>query len=242
MSIPRDAEKLGLPCPECTQHLGAATDSAPATADCCLCQSTHTTTVLWDGNAYCHCCITAVSPALLAAALIPVLAEELPYRVPEIATRAFWYMVRLVVGFAAFWGVLAAIASGIRDGAWFFGIWLLCGIPVILLWTSAASIALPLMKTKTMAWRGKLIVRLGSGLLVAQLTDISWRDGVMSEHTIWKFSNLLRGPSLIVELPKSVSPEGNCVAVGCTPDAMEVWRAFFTISKVPIAQNTQSRR
>jgi hypothetical protein len=178
------------------------------------------------------------SPALLAAADQPLFSEELPYRVSDIAKRSIWHFFRAIAGFAALIGVPVAIFSGFADGVFIFGVLFLVGTPVILLFSLAASAALPLMRIKMIVWRGKFIVRTGTHMLVADLTDCSWREGRLSDLTIWNLDFLLRGPSLIVVLPKSISPDGNCVAVGCTLATLEIWRSFFTIARVPVVQDT----
>lgn len=230
-----------MPCPECEMLPAvSAVETVPKT-ECCLCGSRSQVAVLWDAKKYCDSCIRSVSTKLVAAASNRVLSEELPYNTSEICKRALWWTIRFVGAFAAFWGVMFAVAAGIRDGVWFFGVWLMCGLPVICLWTLAASIALSLMKTKTMIWNGTFMVRMGSHLLIAPLKDISWREGQMSQHTLSKFGHLLRGPSLIVELPESVAEDGNCVAVGCTAGSMEIWRSFFTIAGIP-ASDTKPKK
>ena len=240
-SIPKDTHKYSVPCPECSSIISGPLVTAATPEECVQCKSTSRVTPLWDGNVYCRSCIVDQSPALLAAAHNDLYTETLPYRVGDLAKRALWYLLRLIGGFAAFFGLPMVITSGIADGAFLFGVLFLCGTPVILLWTMALSAALPLMRIKMTVWRGQMIVRVGTHLLVAPLADCSWRDGEMSELTIWKFGFLLRGPSIIVELPKSVSPDGNCVAVGCTSAALEIWRSFFTIAGVPVMPRKSKR-
>lgn len=240
-SVPKNGLKLGMPCPECEHVASLETNARVLERQCRFCATDSNVTHLWDGQSYCRDCMCNVSTELWIAASKPVLSEDLPYETAEVAKRALWFYLRVVIGFSAFWGLLASIAAGLRDGAWFFGIWLMIGLPVCFLWTLATTVSFPLAKTKSMVWSGQFMVRIGTQLVVAPLTDISWRIGRMSQHTVSNGGFLMRGPSVIIELPNSTAGNENCVAVGCTPNELEVWRSFLTIADVRVASDKRKR-
>jgi hypothetical protein len=91
---------------------------------------------------------------------------------------------------------------------------------------------MPLLRLKVIAWNRQLIVRLGTRLLVAPLTDCTWHEGKVSDMTVWQFAFLLRGPALIVEFPKETAKDGNRVAVGYTDDTRDLWKSFFEIAGI----------
>jgi len=241
-SIPKDTLKKRVPCPECEHPLQDLDVETKPTGECSLCQSQNPNATLWDGHSYCESCVGDVSPALLPLADNYMLSEELPYQIRVIGKRACWLYLRFVGGLPALiLGFPMAITGGLKDGLFIGGFLLSIGVPVALVWSLASSFSLPLMKLKTMIWRGQLILRMGTHLYVMPLNDCSWYEGVMSDITIWQHGHLLRGPSLVIELPKSEFPEGNRLVVGCTSDSLEIWRAFLTIAKVPVGYKKTPR-
>jgi len=84
-----------------------------------------------------------------------------------------------------------------------------------------------------MAWNRQLIIRIGTRLIVVPLADCKWREGKLSQMTLWSYAFLLRGSVLIVKLPKEKSKDGFLVAVGYTNETREIWKSFFEIAEVP---------
>ena len=105
--------------------------------------------------------------------------------------------------------------------------------PFIIMFTAAAPAAYLWARPKTIAWKGKLIVQQSFGLIVASLADCTWHEGRQGHMTVWKLGCLLRGPAVILVLPKEVAKAGDRLAVGFTDETREVWRSFLELAEVP---------
>ena len=241
--IPKDALRKGVPCPECGAEL-AESDHAIATDQsnhvCRECGASVDCVELWDGETYCTPCISENSPRLSDAVGSNHLAEEMPYSITAVTWKMFLFAFATIGGFAAIIALPFAIGGNWPKALQGFGVVLLIGSPVILLWTGAGAAAMPLMRLRVMAWNRQLIVRLGTRLLIAPLAECSWHEGKLSQMTVWTYAFLLRGPALIVELPKGAAKDGNRVAVGFTEDTFGVWQSFFTIAGIPRTPPKQS--
>jgi len=51
-----------------------------------------------------------------------------------------------------------------------------------------------------------------------------------------KYGFLIRGKAIIIEMPRTIAPEGNRLAVGFSDESSRVWRAFLTLSEVKCGQ------
>lgn len=239
--IPKDVSKKGVPCPECEHPPERSDVFIESSGECSLCQSANPSVNLWDGQSYCESCVQEVSPSLIATSNDYMLSEDLPYETRTILKRAGWFYFRVILAWSLMWGVPLAITSGLADGLFVFGMWFLLGTPIVILWSIASSLSFPLANIRTMVWHGQLLIRMGTSLHVVPLRDCSWYEGVMSDTTVLKTGLFLRGPSLVIELPKRDFKEGNMLAVGCTPESREIWRAFLTIADVPVSYKQTTR-
>lgn len=243
--IPKDAINNVVPCPDCGVELGGTRIClSPGEFDdvCRVCDTPlrHIQSVeLWDGHRYCRPCVEQHAPCLIQFTNSDLLSEDMPFSIPAIASRMFLFVLTSTTGFAGAIGLLFVIAGHWQEALGGFVVFLLGGLSVTLLWTGAAAFAMPLLRPKLMAWKGKFIVRFGTRLLVAPLMECSWNEGRVAQMTVWKYSFLLRGAAVIVELPKGNSMKRRRVAVGFTPDTFDAWKSFFTIAGVP---RTPSRR
>lgn len=240
-SIPKDVSKKGVPCPECEHPPERCDVIIEPNGECPLCQSANPSVDLWDGQSYCESCVQDVSPNLLATSDDYIFSEDLPFEIRGILTRAGWFYFRLILGWAFLWGIPVAITGGLADGLFIFGMWFLLRTPIVILWSIAASLSFPLANIRTMVWQNQLLIRMGTSLHAVPLQNCSWYEGEMSDTTVLKTGLFLRGPSLVIDLPKRDFKEGNNLAVGCTPEALEVWRAFLTIDNVPVGYKMTTR-
>ena len=242
--IPKDALDKGVPCPECGTELAESDYAIPTDLTnhpCRECGASIDCVELWDGETYCTTCVEKHSPQLLELVGSKQLTEDMPYSIGAVTLRMFLFGFAVIGGFATIVALPFAIGGNWQKALQFFGVILLIGSPVILLKTCAGAAAMPLMRLKVMAWNRQLIVRLGTSLLIAPLAECSWHEGKLSQMTVWKYAVLLlRGPALIVELPKETAKHGNRVAVGYTPETFDIWQSFFTIAGVPRTPPKQS--
>jgi len=188
---------------------------------------------LWDGRTYCGRCVEEHAPSLASLAHSPILSENMPYSIRAIASRAFLFAFALTTGFAVAIGLRFVIAGQRQEAVQAFVVFLLLGLPVILIWTCAAALAMPLLRPKVMAWKGQFIVRFGTRLFIAPLRECSWSEGKMARMTVWRHSYLLQGTAIIIRLPTEFAMKRRCAAVGFTPNTFEAWKSFLTIAGVP---------
>ncbi len=234
--IPKDTFKYCVPCPECGTEFSETNtldDIVDSTSSCAQCASSIDCIPLWDGKSYCSSCLEKQSPGLLQAAGPNQLGEAMPYSISVVAWRMFLFAFAAIGGFAMFIAVSVAIAGDWQMALQGFAIFLLIGSPFIILWTCGGAAAMPLMRLKVMAWNRQLIIRIGTRLIVVPLADCKWREGKLSQMTLWSYAFLLRGSVLIVKLPKEKSKDGFLVAVGYTNETREIWKSFFEIAEVP---------
>ncbi len=241
--IPKDAFKHGLPCLECGAVLAEAqsrVDTSRLPRACRKCVTGDDCLELWDGEVYCRNCIGKQSSRLLQAAESDQLGEEMSYSIPSIAWRMFLFAMATMIGFSTLVAVLLIVAGGGREAPGAFAVVLVISSPVIVMFTAGVSIALPLLRPKTIVWNRQLIVRLGSQLRVSSLAECRWYEGRMSQVNVWGSGFLLRGKALIVEIPNVKTGEGNRMAVGCTDESREIWKSFFELAEIPQKRRKQS--
>lgn len=234
--IPRDVWKHGTPCPECGANIAEGVDSHSLVESmglCRVCGITKQCIELWDGQTYCHSCIVQRSPRLLQEANGGQLAEEIPPAAGAATRRILLQLSSVLGGLAAVF-----IAPLLMAGKWMealeaYATAILFLSPFIILYTGAVASAFWWARPKTIAWRGKLIVQHNFGLIVAPLAQCTWHEGRQWHMTLWNFGFLLRGPALILVLPKDVVKGGDRMAVGFTNETREVWRSFLELAGVP---------
>ena len=235
--IPKSAFTNSVPCPECGAELTVSERTSPdfgSNSVCGKCGRSVGCVTLWDGKSYCAICIGEQSPQLLNAVAASMYAEVIPCSIGTLAWRMFLFSVASIGSIAGTMALLVGLLSGDWQNALTgIAVILLLGLPVIVLFTAGGPLQLAFARFKVIAWNGLLIVRHDMRLLIAPLADCTWREGKQSQMTLHRYAFLMRGPALIVELPKTIAKEGNYVAVGCTDETREVWRSFFEICAIP---------
>lgn len=233
--IPKEVALKHVPCPDCGMVI-APNDSIDSSAQiqspCNSCGADARCTTLWDGQCYCESCLFACSPELQVAAFAPYLSEQMPYSVKRLALRAFLF------AFGSVLVVPTAVAMIlIPFGRWAlalqgYGVLLVVASPVIVLYTVAGASFMPLMRPSVMVWNGQVIARVGTHLLVACLSDCTWKKGHLSHVSFWKHAFLLSGEALIVKVPTKTGVGQERVAVGFTDRTKALWESFFSLAEV----------
>jgi hypothetical protein len=232
VSIPKHTAVNEVPCPECGVEPEGYTP-LPA-ENCCRCKSNVDCVSLWDGESYCKVCLDEHAPELVEVRELPLLSEELPLPALTIARRMFVFAFLTALGFATFIAILVGVLSGDWQKAMQgFAVIMLCFSPVVVLWTGFSANSNRLLRLKVSVWNRKLIVRVGTQLIVAPLAECVWWSGKVSQMTVWNLSFLLKGSAIVVEVPKHLAKEGNRIAVGLRPPMRATWESFFNLSGIP---------
>lgn len=236
--IPKQAVEQQVPCPEC----GALLSDAPIAFDqdvvstCNHCKQGiggDESVRLWDAKTYCLPCLKEHAPGLLVFCRESQLAEVMPYSAWKLSAKMFCFVAFAIGCFATLVSLPIALMGKLLLAAQRFGVIFLIGSPVILLWSIGAGAAFSIVRPKTYAWSGKLIVCFGTQMIVAPLTECSWGEGKASNLTVLAYGFLFRGPAIIIDLTKQPGRQGNRLTVGLTPELFGVWASFLSLAAIP---------
>ena len=240
--IPKIAFEEGLPCIECGEML--ASDSGTVVERefsdrCRRCESTAEVIELWDGGIYCKSCVESSAPELRESIGSVQFSESMPYSVRALTWRMLKYTCVWSIAFGALFGAFTAVFAPLQMALEASGWMLMFADMVGGMYVVATAAAMPVLRPRIMAWKGKLIFRFGTRLLVAPINDCRWSEGKLSEMTIWSLAFLLRGPAIIIEVPKDVTKDGNQIAAGFTKGTLKTWKSFLSLAGIP--QRTPKR-
>ncbi len=193
---------------------------------------------LWDGRDYCRECVQQASPALLNAA-------EAFHRPEETLTYSAWKVfhrisLTLAALFNAVFGSIAFFVGwqrgGVLEGAASLAV---CAVFLLAMaWLFAAlhawffSIERPSVSVGQDTLR---VVHGDEGSATYRLSDCEWYIGALRDtdsirdKAMWP-DHLPRRPAVILVPPRSETGRRLCVAVGYTPETLEIWRAFLTLA------------
>lgn len=237
--IPKSLIERGLPCPVCGSILGEGQTlgSEVAESNCTVCNTSLgdcELLALWDGRHYCRNCLQATGLETTGAVDTGlVLSEDVPDSAISVAGRASILYLLLMSGFAGLIAILAGIFNGLLAALNVFGVLMLLSSPVVLLFTYASWLAMTMIRPRTTAWNGQLIIQSGPTVMVAPLAECYWAEGKASQTNVMKIGFFFRGNAIVVEVPARYARDGNRIAVGFTPETYELWKAFLTLARVP---------
>jgi hypothetical protein len=236
--ISKNVWHLSIPCPECGvfPESGERPRTDPSRQSCRRCGEPASCRTIWDGHPYCVRCLSEASTDLPAAAEAPVLVDSLPTSSGAAIWRMLGFSSLIVAGFA---GTIAALVLLCGQPWQFalesFAVILLIGSPMILAFTWGAARAPAIVRLRTMAWNGQLLVLFGDHIFAAPLAHCVWQEGRIQDMVGWNFCTFLRGPVLLIDLPTETKGRLRRVPVGFTDDSRSLWRAFFELADVPRA-------
>ncbi len=200
----------------------------------------HDVVRLWDGRQYCHDCMEAACPGMVAYARDhAVLEETMPY--------SRWQMFRKFMAVMCAWLLLfvaiasAAIAILVEDPA--AAVWHICmvaglilvpGIPIAAIFSFTVASQEHTYRSTVALVRGELRVKYGYRVFDVLLDDCRCNEG-----GFWRVNSLprhsapvcLKYPVLLIAVLDYAEGDwrNRIIAVGYSPEKFRIWKGLFSL-------------